>query len=226
MGGFPSFKWLFAAHLIQDGRCWDVAPYKELIPHNPYMVLQELIYGSHKFLTTQNDLDGEPSYRWPHPMHVSLATYQHCHDDVIKWKHFPRYWPFVRGIHRSPVKSPHKGQWRGAFVFSLICAWINRLVNDREAGDLRRYRPHFDVIVMVIWLSKATPLNDYLPLEDSLYMFVYSLLIIDTNIQIYSNLIITRSTITWHILYMIWQSTVCTCRSCITRIFIFHIIMC
>ena len=36
------------------------------------------------------------------------------HDDVIKWKHFPRYWPFVRGIHRSPVDSPHKGQWRGA----------------------------------------------------------------------------------------------------------------
>ena len=24
-----------------------------------------------------------------------------CHDDVIKWKHFPRYWSFVRGIHRS-----------------------------------------------------------------------------------------------------------------------------
>ena len=48
------------------------------------------------------------------------------HDDVIKWKHFPRYWPFVRGIHRSPVNSPHKGQWRGALMFSLICAWINR----------------------------------------------------------------------------------------------------
>ena len=32
------------------------------------------------------------------------------HDDVIKWKHFPRYWPFVRGIHRSPVNSPNKGQ--------------------------------------------------------------------------------------------------------------------
>ena len=32
------------------------------------------------------------------------------HDDVIKWKHFPRYWPFVRGMHRSPVNSPHKGQ--------------------------------------------------------------------------------------------------------------------
>ena len=47
------------------------------------------------------------------------------YDDVIKWKHFPRYWPFVWGIHRSPVKSPHKGQWRGAVMFSLICVWIN-----------------------------------------------------------------------------------------------------
>ena len=60
------------------------------------------------------------------------------HDHVIKWKHFPRYWPFVRGIHRSTVNSPHKGQWRGALVFSLICAWINAWVNNREAGDLRR----------------------------------------------------------------------------------------
>ena len=40
------------------------------------------------------------------------------HDDVIKWKHLPRYWPFVREIHRSQVNSPHKGQWRGA-VFDL-----------------------------------------------------------------------------------------------------------
>ena len=71
------------------------------------------------------------------------------HDDVIKWKHFPRYWPFVRGIHRSPVKSPHKGQWRGALTFSLICARINGWVNKRKAGDLRRYRVHYDVIVMI-----------------------------------------------------------------------------
>ena len=44
------------------------------------------------------------------------------HDGVTKWKHFPRYWPFVWGIHRTPVNSPHKGQWHGALVFSLICA--------------------------------------------------------------------------------------------------------
>ena len=50
------------------------------------------------------------------------------HDDVIKWKPFPRYWTFVRGIHRSPVNSPYKGQWRGALMFSLICTWINSWV--------------------------------------------------------------------------------------------------
>ena len=70
------------------------------------------------------------------------------HDDVIKWKHFPRYWPFVRGIHRSPVNSPHKGQWRGALIFSLICVWINGWINNGEAGDLRRQLAHYDVIVM------------------------------------------------------------------------------
>ena len=70
------------------------------------------------------------------------------HYDVIKWKYFPRYWPFVRGIHRSPVNSPHKGQWRGASMFPLICAWINRWVNNREAGDLRRHHAHYDVNIM------------------------------------------------------------------------------
>ena len=64
------------------------------------------------------------------------------HDDVIKRKHFPRYWPFVRGIHRSLVNSPHKGQWRGALMFSSICACINGWVNNGEAGDLRRHRAH------------------------------------------------------------------------------------
>ena len=44
------------------------------------------------------------------------------------------------GIHRSPVNSPHKGQWRGTLMFSLICAWINAWVNNREAGDLGLHR--------------------------------------------------------------------------------------
>ena len=85
-----------------------------------------------------------------------------AHDDVIKWKHFPRYWPFVRGIHRSPVNSPHKGQWRGALMFTLICVRINGWVNNREAGDFRRHLAHYDVIVMGLrtesalgWFSKT-----------------------------------------------------------------------
>ena len=83
------------------------------------------------------------------------------HDDVIKWKHFPRNWPFVRGIHRSPVNSLHKGQWRGALMFTLICARINDWVNNRGAGDLRRYRAHYDVIVMLMkWGRNARILAD------------------------------------------------------------------
>ena len=70
------------------------------------------------------------------------------HNDVIKWKHFPHYWPFVWGIHWSPVNSPHKGQWCGTLIFSLICARINWWVNNHEAGDLRRHQAHCDVTVM------------------------------------------------------------------------------
>ena len=78
------------------------------------------------------------------------------HDDVIKWKHLLRYWPFVRGIHRSPVNSLHKGQWRAALMFSLICTWINGCVNNCEAGDLRRHHAHYDVTVMWWWSTKES----------------------------------------------------------------------
>ena len=59
---------------------------------------------------------------------------------------------------RSPVNSPHKGQWRRALVFSLICVWINGCINNCEAGDLRRYCAHYDVgvmdlDVMLLWLK-------------------------------------------------------------------------
>ena len=77
-----------------------------------------------------------------------MCAYESLHDDVTRLKHFPRYWSFVRRIHRSPVNSPHKGQWRRASMFSLICVWINGWVNNHEAGDLRRHGAHLDVIVM------------------------------------------------------------------------------
>ena len=58
---------------------------------------------------------------------------------------FPLYWPFVRGIHRSPVDPPHKGHWRGSLMFSLISAGTNGWANTRDAGGLRRHRAHCDV---------------------------------------------------------------------------------
>ena len=49
------------------------------------------------------------------------------HDDFSKRKHFPRNWPYVKTIRRSPVNSPHKGQWRGALMFSLMWTLNKRL---------------------------------------------------------------------------------------------------
>ena len=60
---------------------------------------------------------GKPSAKLAASQYIYNARYgafinfwATCHYDVIKWKHFPRYWPYVRGIHRSPANSPHKGQ--------------------------------------------------------------------------------------------------------------------
>ena len=107
---------------------------------------------------------------WRHISYVCTMLF-FMHDDVIKWKHFPRYWPFVRGIHRSPVNSPHKGQWRGALMFTLICVRKISWVNNREAGDLRRYRTHYDVIVMewyvfvAAWTNQETVAIHDIPLK-------------------------------------------------------------
>ena len=64
---------------------------------------------------------------------------------------------------RSPVNSPHKGQWRGAFMFPLICAWIYVWANNREVGDLRCHPAHYGVTdnpfsrIMIIsfWLVRC-----------------------------------------------------------------------
>ena len=61
------------------------------------------------------------------------------HDDVIKWKHFPRYWPFVRGIHQAPE-----------FLYFLWSAPELTLSKNREAGDWRRHCAYYDAPVMYI----------------------------------------------------------------------------
>ena len=94
------------------------------------------------------------SSQWPSfSESLGYLLFRCCHhDDVIKWKHFPHYWPFVRGIHWSLVNSLHKGQLSGALMFSLKCARINGWVNSGEAGDLRHHHAHYDITLMTIKL--------------------------------------------------------------------------
>ena len=86
---------------------------------------------------------------WHNSLHNSTGAETGIfHDDVIKWKHFrvtaPLCGKFI-GHWWIPL---HESQWRGALMFSLICAWTNGCTNNRYTVDLRRHRPHYDVIVM------------------------------------------------------------------------------
>ena len=105
--------------------------------------------------------------RWHWHLKIFLRmTKSYFHDDFIKWKHFPRCWSFVRGIHRSLVNFPHKGQWRRALMFSLICAWTNGWANSWDAVDLRCNHAHYDIIVMFLQWSISLLLMVWL-LEDA-----------------------------------------------------------
>ena len=78
------------------------------------------------------------------------------HHNAIEWKHFPRYWPFVRGIHRSPVNSSHtKDSDAELRCFLGSVPWTNIWANNGDAGDLRRHHTHYDVIVMVFCQSRS-----------------------------------------------------------------------
>ena len=89
---------------------------------------QQLIFPDvHNFNESRPEQNGRPL--WRHQMETFSALLAIC-------------------TGNSPMNSPHKGQWRGALMFSLICVWINSWIHNREAGDLRRNRIHYDVIVM------------------------------------------------------------------------------
>ena len=115
-------------YLVQP--LWNPFNLRKILPRN----MSADRGSSHRILTHFEDL-------WTPPQINRINV---TPDDVIKWKHFPRYWPFIRRIHRSPVNSLHKGQRRGAMMFPLICAWINSCANNREAGDLYAF-----VIIMI-----------------------------------------------------------------------------
>ena len=147
------------------------------------------------------DKTAKTTHFWPDVLLFSLKYlwnsyyyYPVCqfHDDVIKQKHFPRYWPFVR---RIPLTSHHKfahsmmtasnenifrvtgplcgdfpsqSQCRGAFSFSLIFSWTNGCENNRVAGDLKRRRTHYGVLVMQ---TKDGMARDFTNIESNRNMF-------------------------------------------------------
>ena len=70
------------------------------------------------------------------------------HDDINKWKHF-RFTGPLWGESISHRWIPvTRGQWHGALLFYLICAWTNGWENDRDVSDLRRHGAHYDVTVV------------------------------------------------------------------------------
>ena len=80
------------------------------------------------------------------------------------WRHqLETFSAFLAICAGNSPDSLHKGQWRGALMFSLICVWINGWENNREAGDLRHHRALYDVIVMQ---SKVVRLVPHAGLED------------------------------------------------------------
>ena len=94
----------------------------------------------------------------------------HC--DAINWKYFLCYWPFVMGIHRWPVDSPHEVQRHGTLVFSLICTWTN--------GDLRRHRAHYGVPLMTfLYCSSSCAL--YTIITSHIYVYIYIYIYIYTS---------------------------------------------
>ena len=121
---------------------------------NIRMIKTHAIWNLLKKYTEQTSLSNKnlryPQWRlsWGHDNSRLFGSTTQTHDDVIKWKHLPCYWPIVRGIHRSPVDSSRKGQWRGLLKLYLICAWTNGWANNRNADDLWRHCSYFDVSAM------------------------------------------------------------------------------
>ena len=137
--GVLLFPWAEMPTISQNEFQWFMAQCTKMgVTHLDRMTTAKRVDTSPLELGSTNTRCDRDDWRRIRKIRLLLFVFEHLyhriHDDVIKWKHFPRYRPFVRGIHRSPVNSAHKGQWPDA-LFSLICAWLNGWVNNREAGD-------------------------------------------------------------------------------------------
>ena len=106
------------------------------------------------------------SGNWCHTSKLFLGSLRICPEGYIPnivcltwWRHqmetFSALLALCAGNSPDTGEFPHKGQWRGALMFSLIRAWTNSWENNGDVGDLRRHRAHYDVSVMEIrgWIN-------------------------------------------------------------------------
>ena len=103
------------------------------------------------------------AYLKPISYHLGNIEHSNIYDDIIRI--FSALLAICAGSSLVTGKFPPKDQWRGALMFSLICAWLNGWVNYGDAGDLRRHRAHYDVVVRTVHQRK---LNGWLFLTSAL----------------------------------------------------------
>ena len=106
-----------------------------------------------------------------------LCTLKLCEINISWWRHEMGTFSVLLALcaGNSPVNSPHKGHWRGALIFSFICAWINGWINNREAGDLRHHPAHYELgIYLSVILVIYNPLK--LSYLGPIYCVSYSLI--------------------------------------------------
>ena len=83
---------------------------------------------------------------------------------------------FCSGNHRSTVNSQYKGQWRGALMFSLICAWTNSWTNNGDASDLRCHHAHYVNVMHLIWACYTE--TDHFPATRIIELFSHRVLLL------------------------------------------------
>ena len=131
------------------------------------------------------------------------VTHWNGNDKMITWwRHQMETFSALLAIC---VNSPHKGQWRGALMFSLICVWINGWINNREAGDLRRNRAHYDVTVMRSGCSRWWQTNRW----NELFVVMKHMRSVVLSFRYISWLFVT-GVLQFHSNFKLW--VYCTCR--------------
>ena len=157
-GGYLVKRWFLPAAARARGQSNDLN--REILASNHFHCSKEVIHAPpvppvSRYIHIVYRHKNICEYQWSNFIYNCISTFLHyarCKDALIDCSapggERCESLTGVDEIHRSPVNYPHKGQWRGALMFSLICARINDWVNNREACDLRRHRPHYDVTVM------------------------------------------------------------------------------